>query len=98
MEKDKSHTISLICGIQNRKQRTNKPKNSQTQRTVWPLPEGKGGGRRSKRVKGVKIKDMVTEGDLALGDEHTLHHTDDVVQDCTPETYIILLTTVTLIN
>lgn len=35
---------------------------------------------------------------LALGDEHTVHHTDDVVQDCTPETYIILLTTVTLIN
>lgn len=30
-----------------------------------------------------------------LGDEHTAQYTDDGVQNCTPETYIILLTNVT---
>ena len=32
---------------------------------------------------------MVTKGDLTLGVEHTMHRTDDVLQNCTLETYII---------
>ena len=37
---------------------------------------------------------MVIEGDLTWGDEHTEQYTDDVLQNCTPETYVILLTNV----
>lgn len=32
---------------------------------------------------------MVT-GDWTLGGEHTTQYTDDVLQKCTPETYIML--------
>ena len=35
------------------------------------------------------------EGDLTWGGEHTIQYTDGVLYDCTPETYIILLTNVT---
>ena len=35
---------------------------------------------------------MVMEGDLTWGGEHTIQYTDDVLYNCTPETYIILLT------
>ena len=38
------------------------------------------------------------EGDLTWSDEHTIQYTDDVLQNCTPETYIISLTNVTSIN
>ena len=38
------------------------------------------------------------EGDLTGGREHTIQYTDDVLQNCTLETYIILLTTITPIN
>ena len=41
---------------------------------------------------------MVIEGDLTWGGEHTIQYTDDVLENCTPETYIILLTNVTSIN
>ena len=41
---------------------------------------------------------MVTEGDLTWGGEHTIQYTDDVGQNCTPKTYIILLTNVTPMN
>ena len=41
---------------------------------------------------------MVIEGDLTWGGEHTIQYTDDVLENCTPETYIILLTNVTPIN
>ena len=41
---------------------------------------------------------MVTEGDLTLGGKHTVQYSDDLLQSCTPETYIILLTNVTPIN
>ena len=41
---------------------------------------------------------MMTGGDLTLDGEHTMQHTDDVSQNCTPETYVILLTSVTAIN
>lgn len=35
---------------------------------------------------------------LTQGGEHTIQHTDDVLQNYTLDTYIILLTNVTLIN
>ena len=38
------------------------------------------------------------KGDLTLGGERTIQHTDDVLQNCTSETYIILLINVTPIN
>ena len=38
---------------------------------------------------------MVVDEDLTWGGEHTIQHTDDVLQNCTPETYITLLTNVT---
>ena len=38
---------------------------------------------------------MLMEGDLTLGGEHTIQYTDGVLQNCTLETYIILLTNVT---
>ena len=41
---------------------------------------------------------MVMEGDLTWGGEHTTQHTDDVLQNWTPETYIILLTIVDPVN
>ena len=40
----------------------------------------------------------MTEGDLTWGAEHTIQHTGDVLDSCTAETFIILLTTVTPIN
>ena len=39
-----------------------------------------------------------SEGDLTLGGEHTTQHTNKVLQNCTPQTYVILLTNVTPIN
>ena len=41
---------------------------------------------------------MVMERDLTQGGEHTIHCTDDVLQNRVPETYVILLTKVTPIN
>ena len=38
------------------------------------------------------------EGDLTWGGEHTVQYTDDVLQTCMYETYIILLTNVTSIH
>ena len=38
------------------------------------------------------------EGDLTWSGEHTVQYTDDVLQNCTHETYIILLTSSTPIN
>ena len=38
------------------------------------------------------------EGDLTWGGEQTTQYTDDVLQNCTPETYVILLTKVSPIN
>ena len=35
------------------------------------------------------------EGNLTCGVKHTIQYTDDALQNCTPETYIILLTNVT---
>ena len=36
-----------------------------------------------------------TEGNLTWGSEHTIQYADDVLQNYTPDTYIILLTNVT---
>ena len=41
---------------------------------------------------------MVMKGDLTLSDEHTTQNAVAVLQNCTPETYVILLTNVTTIN
>ena len=41
---------------------------------------------------------MMMEGDLTWGGEHTIQNTDDVLQNCTPETYIIWLSSITPIN
>ena len=41
---------------------------------------------------------MVMEGDQTLDDEHAIQYIDNVLQDCAPESYIILLTDVTPIN
>ena len=38
------------------------------------------------------------EGDWIWSGEYTIQYTDDVLQNCIPETYIILLINVTLIN
>ena len=35
------------------------------------------------------------EGDLTWGDKHTIQYADDMLQNCTPEIHIILLTNVT---
>ena len=50
---------------------------SQTQTTVWWLPEGKGGGRDI--VKGKWGQIYGDQGDLTLGGEHTMQYTDDVL-------------------
>lgn len=41
---------------------------------------------------------MVTERDQTLGGEHTMQCTDDILQNCTLETYVMLLTNVTTKN
>ena len=41
---------------------------------------------------------MVIEGDLAYGAEHTIQCIMWCITECTPETYIILLTNVTSIS
>ena len=38
---------------------------------------------------------MLTGGGLTLGDEYRIHYTDEVLQNCEPQTDIILLTNVT---
>ena len=40
----------------------------------------------------------MTEGGLTLSGEHKTQYTDDVLQNCAPETYITLITNVTTIN
>ena len=47
-------------------------------------------------VKGAKY--MVTEGDSALGDQHTAQYTDNALKNHILETYIILLTNITPIH
>ena len=71
-------------------------KNSQTQTTLWQLPEGKGiGGHGQVRVVGAK--DIVTE-DWTWGGRHTVQYTHDVPLNSTLETYITLLTNDTPID
>ena len=41
---------------------------------------------------------MVMGEDLTLGDEHTTQNIGYVLQNCTSESYVILLTSVTSIN
>ena len=44
----------------------------------------------------VKGGQVVMAGDLFC--KHTIQHKDDVLQNCTPETYLILLTNIIPIN
>ena len=46
----------------------------------------------------VKKEKLEIEGDLIWGSEHTIQYADAVLQHCTPETCIILLTSVTAIH
>ena len=55
----------------------------------------KSGLRETERLQG---EYMVMEGDLTWGGEHTTQYTDDVLQNCTPEIYVILLTNATPMN
>ena len=41
-------------------------------------------------VEKVKKEQVVIEGDLTWSSEHTMRYTNDVLQNCTPETYVIL--------
>ena len=41
---------------------------------------------------------MVMEGNLTLGGKQTIQYTDDVLENLTLETYIILLTNVIPVN
>ena len=41
---------------------------------------------------------MVLEGDLTWNGEHAMQYTDDIPQNCAPETCIISLVNVTPIN
>ena len=47
---------------------------------MWPSVEPSG-----------HLQELASEGDLTSGDEHTVQYTDDVLQNWTPETCIILL-------
>lgn len=49
-------------------------------------------------VTGKGVKYTVTEDDVTVIGEHTVQYTDHVPQQCTPETYIVLLTCVTSIH
>lgn len=53
---------------------------------------GVGGGKEEKGQVGADRRD------LTLGGEHTVRYTDDISQNFTPETRIILLTDLTFIN
>ena len=48
-------------------------------------------------VEMVKEDEMVIQGELTWDGEHTIIYTDDVLQNSIPETYMILVTNVTLI-
>ena len=41
---------------------------------------------------------MLWRGITGYKSKHTIQYTDDVLQNCTPETYVILLTNVTPVN
>ena len=67
-------------------------KNSKTQTAVWQLsPRGRGW--ELVKTKGVKYMEM--EEGVTLGDRCIMQYTDDVSQNGTLGTYIILLTNVT---
>ena len=55
-----------------------------------------GSSRGMVKVKGHKY--MVMEEDLTLGGGHTMQYTDHILNKCTLDTYMILLTNVTTIN
>ena len=41
---------------------------------------------------------MLTKGDMTWGGKHTIQYTDDILFNCTSETYVTLLANVAPIN
>ena len=60
------------------------PQNSWAQTTIWLLPQGKGVG------KVGECKGDIDGRRCGFGWEHTMQYTDNVLQNYTPKTYIIL--------
>lgn len=44
----------------------------------------------ARQREATRVTDTETEGDVTLGGEHTMQKTDDVLWNCTLETYTIL--------
>ena len=100
MEKVKNH-ISLMWNIKlkvtnEQTRQKNKPKLIDTDNRMVGTRGKEGGG--IEKDKGGGVKQMEIEEGLTLGGEHTMQYTEDVLQNCIFETYIILLTKVTLRN
>ena len=55
---------------------------------------GRGG---SREVEGMGVRTVV-EGDLTWSSKQTIQYADDVLQNCIPETYIILLINISAIK
>ena len=79
------------------KQEKQTNRNSQTQTKAWWLPQGSG-LRGQQRVSTMRGSIYGDRRDFTLGGGQTMQYTHDVSQNCTLETYIILLTNVTPIN
>ena len=73
-----------------------KEKNNSNTDNTAVITRGKGGGGWEKRVRGGGRN--VLEGNLTLGGNHTIQYTDDVLQNWTPETSLIVLTHIIPIN
>lgn len=60
-----------------------------------PVASHRGERRNKQRIRNAKL---ATEGEVTWGGAHTMQHTDDVLQNCTPETHAVSLIIVTLIK
>ena len=58
----------------------------------------RGKGAWGEEEEGKESQMYSVERNLSLGGEHTTHHTDAVLKNCTPEDYLMLLTKVTPIQ
>ena len=96
-EGQETHDFTHLCHIKQKatENKHNGQKPSQADSSMV-VTSGEGGGRRMKRVKG--IKHVMTGGDQSLGGWHTVLHTAGVSQNCAPETYTVLLIDVSPIN
>ena len=99
MKMTKPNDFTYMWAIKQRATKETKQTNSQTQIRVpykGTLIRWEGGWGKMKRIKGIKY--LVMKRDQTLGSEHTMQHRDEVSQNYTPETYILLLTNITPIN